>query len=317
MDDRIKFRHLQCFLAVAQQGSLQKAAAALSITQPAVSKTLQELEAHLAVRLFDRGRKGAVLTASGDAFARHAAASVRALRDAVASVTPAGPLGAEVVTLGVLPTVAPQLVPALLLRLDQLGSRTSLRVHTAPNPALLNQLRQRSLDLVIGRFAEPGQMVGLSFEHLYSDPLVLAVRPHHPLLETAAHQPGLLQRLHLFTLLLPTQGTAIRQSADHFLTTRGVATLTRTVETLAVSAAQQYAQLSDAVWLCPLGAASHALASGQLQTLPVDMAGTGERVGLSLRSDMAPTDAKAEVISALRLLGAAQRAVLPSDGGTL
>ena len=57
IDERIKFRHLQCFLAVAQHGSLQKAADVLSITQPAVSKTLKELEALVSVRLFERGRR--------------------------------------------------------------------------------------------------------------------------------------------------------------------------------------------------------------------------------------------------------------------
>ena len=86
VDERIKYRHLQCFLAVAQHGSLQKAADVLAITQPAVSKTLKELEDLLAVRLFERGRRGAVPTREGEAFLRHAGASVSALREAVASV---------------------------------------------------------------------------------------------------------------------------------------------------------------------------------------------------------------------------------------
>lgn len=58
-DGRVKFRHLQCFLAVAQFGGVQKAAQSLSITQPAVSKTIAELESILGVRLFERGRQGA------------------------------------------------------------------------------------------------------------------------------------------------------------------------------------------------------------------------------------------------------------------
>ena len=114
IDERIKFRHLQCFLAVAQHGSLQKASGVLSITQPAVSKTLKELEEMLAVRLFERGRKGALLTREGEAFMRHAGASVSALREAVASVAQTRQQGGAVVTLGVLPTVAPWLLPALL-----------------------------------------------------------------------------------------------------------------------------------------------------------------------------------------------------------
>lgn len=310
IDERIKFRHLQCFLAVAQHGSLQKAAGVLSITQPAVSKTLKELEALLAVRLFERGRRGAVLTRSGDAFARHAGASVSALREAVASVAPTRPHGSEVVTLGVLPTVAPQLIPALLLQLDAGNSSrlaTSLRIHTAPNPALLTQLRQRELDLVIGRFAEPVHMVGLTFEHLYADPLVLAVCPGHPLISDPALRSDALAHLPAFTAILPTQGTAIRHTADSFLLTRGLGPLVRTVETLSVTGARNYTVRSDAVWFAPRGAVQQDLDSGLLAALPVSMAGTEELVGMSLRADMAPTVAQAEVIDALRLLAAAHR----------
>lgn len=314
IDERIKFRHLQCFLAVAQHGSLQKAAGVLSITQPAVSKTLKELEALLAVRLFERGRRGAVLTRSGDAFARHAGASVSALREAVASVAPIRPHGSEVVTLGVLPTVAPQLIPALLLQLDagngasrSAGLATSLRIHTAPNPALLTQLRQRELDLVIGRFAEPVHMAGLTFEHLYADPLVLAVRPDHPLLRNVALRSDALAHLPAFTAILPTLGTAIRHTADSFLLTRGLGPLVRTVETLSVTGARNYTVRSDAIWFAPRGAVQQDLDSGLLAALPVSMAGTEELVGMSLRADMAPTAAQAEVIGALRLLAAAHR----------
>ena len=321
IDERIKFRHLQCFLAVAQHGSLQKAAGVLSITQPAVSKTLKELEALLAVRLFERGRRGAVLTRSGDAFARHAGASVSALREAVASVAPTRPQGSEVVTLGVLPTVAPQLMPALLLQLDAAsrasrpaGLACSLRIHTAPNPALLTQLRQRELDLVIGRFAEPAHMVGLTFEHLYADPLVLAVRPGHPLISDPALRSDALAHLPAFTAILPTQGTAIRHTADSFLLTRGRGQLVRTVETLSVTGARNYTVRSDAVWFSPRGAVQQDLDSGLLAALPVSMAGTEELVGMSLRADMIPTAAQVEVIGALRLLAAAHRGLDAAAG---
>ncbi len=301
MDDRIKFRHLQCFLAVAQHGSLQKASGALAITQPAVSKTLKELEALLAVRLFERGRRGAVLTAVGETFARHAAASVAALREGVASVHPAhGPVRA-LVTLGVLPTVAPRLMPALLRQLDasSAGRAISLRLHTGANPTLLAQLRQGELDLVIGRFAEPAHMRGLTFEHLHADPLVLAVRPGHPLL-AGADTPAPLALLHSYTVMLPMPGTAIRQSADNFLQAHSVAPLTRTVETLDVSVARGYTLASDAVWLCPLGAVAGDLADGSLVALKVSMVGTEELVGLSLRADMRLSPAQAGVIAALR-----------------
>src|SRR4051794_21969784 len=105
---RIRLRHLQCFLAVAQQGNLRRAAQALAITQPAVTKTLNELEQMLGTPLFVRGRKGATLTAEAELFLRHAHASVDALAHAVDSVAagPGGP-GEVPLRIGILPTVAP------------------------------------------------------------------------------------------------------------------------------------------------------------------------------------------------------------------
>lgn len=317
VDERIKFRHLQCFLAVAQHGSLQKAADVLAITQPAVSKTLKELEGLLAVRLFERGRKGAVPTREGEAFMRHAGASVSALREAVASVAQTRRQGSAVIAMGVLPTVAPWLMPQLLLRQDaqaDAGSdaHTSLRIETGSNPELLASLRQRELDLVIGRFAEPAHMLGLTFEHLYADPLVLAVRPGHPLLAVAGLKGNLLGGLQAFTIILPTQGTAIRHTADGFFLTRGLAPPVRVIETVSVSIARGYTLQSDAVWVSPLGAVRPELDSGALLALPVSMAGTEELVGLTLRADMVPTQAQQALIATIRVLAAERRAQLPS-----
>jgi LysR family pca operon transcriptional activator len=189
----------------------------------------------------------------------------------------------------------------------QENAHTSLRIHTGANPELLARLRQRELDLVIGRFAEPAHMLGLSFEHLYADPLVLAVRPGHPLLAQDDPKADLLAGLQAFTVILPTQGTAIRHTADGFFLTRGLALPARTIETLSVSIARGYALQSDAVWVSPLGAVRPDLDSGALLQLPISMAGTEELVGLTLRADMAPTPAQQALIANIRLLAAERR----------
>src|SRR5690606_40355984 len=79
-DNRIKLRNLHCFLEVARQGSVQRAADALAISQPAVSKPLRELEELLCNRLFERNRQGVVLTEAGTAFLHVAGPSLQALR---------------------------------------------------------------------------------------------------------------------------------------------------------------------------------------------------------------------------------------------
>ncbi|WP_225801119.1 LysR family transcriptional regulator [Streptomyces sp. NK15101] len=79
----IELRHLRCFLAVAEESSLTRAAARLHLTQPAVSRTLAALERHLGARLVDRSTHHLALTAEGRAFQDRAAAALAAFEAAV------------------------------------------------------------------------------------------------------------------------------------------------------------------------------------------------------------------------------------------
>ncbi|WP_018528089.1 MULTISPECIES: LysR family transcriptional regulator [unclassified Streptomyces] len=89
----LELRHLRCFLAVADESNVTRAAARLGITQPAVSRTLAALEAALDVRLVDRSTHHLELTPEGRAFREKAAVAVAAFEDAVATTrTPRRPL---------------------------------------------------------------------------------------------------------------------------------------------------------------------------------------------------------------------------------
>ncbi|MFF8598860.1 LysR family transcriptional regulator [Streptomyces sp. NPDC015232] len=84
----IELRHLRCFLAIAKEGNLTRAAARLHLTQPAVSRTLAALEKHLGVRLVDRSTHHLALTADGRDFRERATAAVAAFDAAVAPDRP-------------------------------------------------------------------------------------------------------------------------------------------------------------------------------------------------------------------------------------
>jgi NAD(P)H-dependent nitrite reductase small subunit len=118
LDTRIKFRHLLCFLEIARQGSLARAADVLAISQPAISKTLKELEDLLEARLFERTHLGVNLTPAGTRFMRYAGPSVQALRDGVGSVRGDARTPSQV-RIGVLSTVEGLLMPEVLCRLHQ------------------------------------------------------------------------------------------------------------------------------------------------------------------------------------------------------
>ena len=107
----IKLRHLQAFLEVARLRSLTEAASALNVTQPAVSKTLKELEALLGVGLMERGRSGVSLTAEGEIFRHYAGLSVAALAEGLDGIDQVRMGSERLLRVGALPSVAASIVP--------------------------------------------------------------------------------------------------------------------------------------------------------------------------------------------------------------
>src|ERR1700759_3557167 len=103
---RIRLRHLSCFVVVAQERTLARAAARLHLSQPAVSKTIAELEELAGRRLVERGRSGTQLTPAGEEFLRYAADVTQALDAAAAVLTGTAPAVTPAVRVAALPTVA-------------------------------------------------------------------------------------------------------------------------------------------------------------------------------------------------------------------
>lgn len=297
---RIKFRHLQCFLAVAQFGSVQRAADSLSITQPAVSKTITELESLLGVRLFERGRRGAISTSEGRLFAPHAAACVGALREGVDEIYRHGGAPATTISIGVLPTVAPALLPPVLAAFRARWAGVSVRVVTGSNAYLLERLKAGDVDVIVGRLSEPDAMPGMSFEQLYREPLAVVVRNGHALVHERTITAQLLGR---FPVVVPPFGTLIRQSAEGVLTAFGAHALTALIETLSVSLGRSLALYNDAVWFVPLGTVEHDVELRLLVHLPLPFSSTDEPIGLILRHERGRSPALDALIDAIRAAG--------------
>ncbi|HJV61418.1 MAG TPA: LysR substrate-binding domain-containing protein [Albitalea sp.] len=300
---RIRLRHLQCFLAVAQAGTLRGAAQALSITQPAVTKTLNELEALLGTPLFVRGRAGATLTAAAEVFRLHAAASVQALGQAIDSV--ARGAGEAPLSVGVLPTLAPSFMPPVLRAFAAARPGVTLRIHTDRNKDLVEMLRAGELDVVIGRLSDPDAMVGVNFEHLYAQPLMIVLRHGHPF--AARRRRGTaLSALASLPLVLPPPGTMIRQLADGFLARCGIAAPAGVVETLDTALARAMVLEADHAWLTPLDAVRRDLADGLMLRLEADIA-PEESVGLMLATDRLPSASLQALLGAVRQQARQQR----------
>ncbi|MEQ5836776.1 pca operon transcription factor PcaQ [Marinobacter sp. NFXS9] len=297
LENRIKYRHLQCFLEVARQGSVGGAADVLALTQPAVSKKLKELEEMLGVRLMERSKKGVELTQFGEVFLRYAGASVAALREGTNSILQAQQGGKTQLIIGVLPTVAASVLPQAVKRFRQGGLDVTLKLVAGPNTLLLSQLRVGELDLVVGRLAEPDLMSGLSFQHLYSERVTFVVRPGHPLLKS----PSLnLKTISEYTVLYPPKDSIIAAPVERFLLAHGIGTLPDRIETISDAFGKEYIRQTDAVWIISRGVVAREIEIGDFAELPLETTETLGQVGLTTRADTQPTPALQLFMNAVR-----------------
>lgn len=305
IDPRIKFRHLQAFVEVARQKSVNKAAELLHVSQPAVTKTIRELEDMLGVALFERDGRGIRMTRYGEVFQRHAGATMTALRQAVDSVSQEAARAGAPVRVGALPTVSARIMPQAMTRFLAEGTVTPVKIVTGENAVLLEQLRVGDLDLVVGRLAAPDKMTGLSFEHLYSERVLFVVRTDHPLL---APGTNLFDRLQDFPLLMPTRNSVIRPVVEQFLIAHGVSVPATQIETVSDSFGRAYLRMSDAVWIISEGVVAGDIADGVLAALPLDTDDTRGPVGLTMRTDTLPSLALTLLTNAIRDAAATIRA---------
>ncbi|MEJ8855776.1 LysR substrate-binding domain-containing protein [Variovorax robiniae] len=296
----VQLRHLRCFVAIAQERHLARAAERLAVSQPAISKTLTELEELAGARLVERssaGRRGVQgLTPIGEQLLAHALRVLEAVDAGAQAIAPAAGARLERLRIGALPSVAPALLPQALAKLRAHWPALQVMVKSATNAVLLDELRAGELDLVAGRISDPHLMTGLSFELLYTEPLVFAVRKGHPL----ARRVGSVQAVLGFPLVIYGQGTIPRHNTESFFSSRGLAVPPDALQTLDLMVARALVAASDAVWVTPLGAARDDFQAGTLMKLRIDTPGTEEPVGLLMRSEASSSAACSAMVGLLR-----------------
>lgn len=307
---RLRFRHVSCFLAIARERSLRRAAARLHLSQPAVSKTLFELESLAGAKLVERSRQGVWLTPAGEQFLRHAVGVAQALETAAAALSGASEPAGAVLQIGALPTVASALLPKALARLHAKRPHATVRLSTAANAQMLAALKAGDLDFVIGRMAEPSMMQGLSFDLLYAESLAVVVHPAHPLIQ----QPGTtsLQAVLDYPLVVATAGTVPHHHAEAFFLSHGLDLPPGRTETLSVSVARLLALRSEAVWITPERVAEDDLVYGSLVRLDLPTSGTVEPVGILRRSSETPGELAASFMEMIREASASDQGTRPT-----
>jgi len=201
-------QQLSYLVAVDDHRHFGKAAEACFVSQPALSAQIRELERRLGVTLFERGNRKVLPTSVGVTVIERARGVLRDADELVAAarLDPAGLRGP--LALGVIPTMAPYLLPRLLPVLTAAHRRVELHLHELKTSEILRLLREGGLD--IGLLALPVAGDDLVAVALAEDPFVLALPAGHPLAGTG---PLPLSAVADLPMILLEEGHCLRDQA--------------------------------------------------------------------------------------------------------
>lgn len=205
-------RQLKSFIAVAESGTLSRAADRLQLSQPGLSRQIQLLEAAVGQPLFDRHVRGMSLTAEGEKLLERVRGPVRQLESAIGEARDAGANPTGRVVLGMVPSVSDLLAARLALQLQQAYPDISLRLVDGYGAHLLDWLYRGDIDLAL--MYGPGTEFHCPSQELFYEPLHLAGPPGR----LNPDQPSSIQAICDLPLVLPSSGHGLRgrvESAAH------------------------------------------------------------------------------------------------------
>jgi LysR family transcriptional regulator of abg operon len=177
----VRITQLRNLLAVADAGSIRGAARSLNVSQPALTRSIRQLEAELHAQLLDRSGRGVAPTSSGKALLARARTIYSELERAREEQAQLAGASAGAVAFGVVPQAAIHIVPAALAQFRSEHPNTDVRIVDGLAYVLLPQLREGSLDFVIGSRPQGPFDGRLRFQPLFTNQIVVGARRGHPL----------------------------------------------------------------------------------------------------------------------------------------
>lgn len=208
---RLKLRHLEVLLVLCEARSITGAAATMHMTQPAVSHWLADIEELMGTPLFVRGRH-LTTTAAGEVLRRHAERMLGDVRRTSQDLVAVKEGLTGTLRVGSIISAAPSLIPDSIRRLQ--ADLPDLHVHVlfeGTFEGLLEKLRKKELDLIIGPLDIRAQKSGFQSELLISDTVAIVISPGHPL--ARKRRPTWLEAAEL-PWIMPPEGTIMRQRLE-------------------------------------------------------------------------------------------------------
>lgn len=263
---RLKFRHFSLIEAIAEHGTMSRAAEALGMTQSTASKMLGYIESVLGAALFEREARGMTLTPLGEYTREAVRVQLSQLDRFVRDFDSRKSGGYGTLSVGAIMGAAPDLVARAVAEIK--AARPQLMVHLLGETSdhILDMLEAGRLDLAVGRFSTARHRRLFVFEPLRDEKLVLVGRSGHDLTRDF---DGDLQTLTKWPWILQPETTPSRQVLDSAFLEADVPLPGNVIECVSIFAILNLVQVSDAVALLPASVVRDHVRAGLLEQLPM------------------------------------------------
>lgn len=293
----LSLRHFRAIIAIADTGNLIGAARALHLSQPAITKTLQEAEAMIGAPIFERTSRGARPTIFGEALIGHgriilsqlayAGEEVDDLRDGLGGQVAIGGLAAAMV----------ELLPLAIARLRADRPRLSVSLVEATNDRLLPLLRGGELDFVVGRLSPSRDPDGLAQEALVDDVACVVAGPDHG--QRSAPRLA-LRDLMAERWILPIAGSTLRAPVEAAFRAEGLDPPRHAIESVSLLANALLIRDHGYVAFYPRPLAAREVAMKQVSILPIPLDATAATIGITTRRGARLSPAAQDAIGCIR-----------------
>jgi len=295
---KFRLRHVELIAELYDSRSILRASRRLNLTQPTVSKALQDVEATLGVALFERSNRGLDPTAYGEIFARHAKIVLAQLRHAAEELESRRAGYSGKVTVGTLLAASASILPDAIALLKKQRPAVAISIVVGTYDILLPSLLVGDLDMVLGRMPEEGRSRALVYEDFYSEPVCLVVRHGHPL--TRKRRLG-LRELANEAWLLPLPETTLRRQIERAFLDAGAPLPRNVIESVSILTNRVLLRKSDCIGVMPYHVALDDVEHGLLSILPVKLKSIESPVGAILRAPGELPPAASALLECLRI----------------
>ena len=305
-------RTLLYFATVVEQGSLAKAAKLLSISQPALSKSMDRLETELGMKLLARGSSGITTTPIGELVYSHA----RLIKDEINVVENRlqnQKTRPRVLRIGTLPSLASSVMPLAVGRWRERNPDVLLRVVERVQVELLLDLLRSGFDFVVAQTEYYDiSLDGLKQRVLFRDHLCVFARAEHPLFSASQLSWADLAG---FPWVLPMVAGPQRTMLERILASEGVELPRQLIESGSIDFTRSLVTASDHLAMLPAHSVMPAIREGTIKVLPISVPAFRRDIAVIFR-ERSPLDSVSRgLITHIQALGTELCALPPSQDG--